>query len=486
MPEGDIRSFYGSPRGSFQQSKQQSGQPAGCNLPKPPGKKQFKGFKRSDRLSSSNSLSATAPKPGNVSSPVVGADTDIVIGSPHRPKDTRQSLPNPEILPAQNVSSLSDLDGTQASISFSSNASQRRIRNGEVVVIDSSETDSDLDDVDALLRRFQSPLERKPAPKSGGDSSATDVGGDISMQDAEHALRQTAKGQSMRSPRATPVLSSGRQTRSSRRASPSKPARQTWRDRARGRYSLDSLAASVAKDRAAQQDLDQALQSIDTSDSRIRALESSTARSTVAGKLDAATLAGMMGGDYDEDGIDRVVHAMERTEAARGMLGWSFFKDDQTAKAPEGAGAKMRRSEAAQHPSRPPKLLAEQFGGINEIEDAWRTGYIAELASFGGVEVDVEMLEWALKHTLSRPERDVHFTYCSLLLSAAAQSRWEFTMDWVKAMFVMLDAQHEALDLGYRLKTVNLASTGSDQTERNWTGLTQVLEIIARMAQAKG
>ena len=183
-------------------------------------------------------------------------------------------------------------------------SSQRVVRKGEVVIRnsdDESDSDMSLGDLDDLLDR------RKPTPRS----SSTEY--DLPLNDSTIRSQHVHKN-----PIASRTRNGG--LRSKARTPQPLPVIPKYR------FSLDSLVAQAEKDDAAEAGAKQARILVEELCEQ-RVTNKSTDNQTweTKGNLDEGLLASMVDSKGDGEIFDRLLHAIQRTEALHQEKSWSFF-----------------------------------------------------------------------------------------------------------------------------------------------------------------
>ena len=180
-------------------------------------------------------------------------------------------------------------------------SSQRIMRNGQVMIQNSegeSDSDDSLADIDVILAT------RRPASPT---SLSTDPG-----------ILSRSMGRSARSDRRNET---GRSTRRLKTERFTPPLPKTIKYK----YSLESLVAQAKKNDAAEAETAQARQLIGTLDDQRAALEVKLSKCKEDLDVNKGLLATVVENHGGDDNIDRLMHAIERTEALHTQITWSFF-----------------------------------------------------------------------------------------------------------------------------------------------------------------
>ena len=184
--------------------------------------------------------------------------------------------------------------GSHASNGPVMTSSQRVTKNGETIIKnsdDESDSDDSLEDLDDLLSNRKSPRISSPPTE----------------------------------PDLPPVSATAQTRHSSRRTGHARSAIKALPVVPKYRFSLDTLVAHAAKDDAAEARAAEARQLVDSLDHRSTALEVKVGKGQVEGNVNKRLLTTLVAQDGDEDNIDRLMHAIERTEALQIQKSWSFF-----------------------------------------------------------------------------------------------------------------------------------------------------------------
>lgn len=264
--------------------------------------------------SRSNTPRATTPQQ-NI--PVTASNDAILVSSQSSALSSLQDLPpsTPDELPnsasedltgrAKECSGALSIEGNETlSQAHVISSSQRIIKNGKVVIRDSdedrSDTDTSLDDIDDLLRGHNARAETSPGSRDELPSiwppPATRL---RTAKSSAHNQARTATATAYQSP--VPI------------ATP------------KYKFSLDALVKKRQQD-------DDSQVIIESAQSLLEGLEERKSLPARTGKnvLDEGLLAAVISDGNDDGGsIDRLMAAIERTEALDQQKVWSFFRDDQ-------------------------------------------------------------------------------------------------------------------------------------------------------------
>lgn len=182
-------------------------------------------------------------------------------------------------------------------------SSQRVVRNGEVMIQNSDESDSSLDDIDDLLARKSAMIVSPP-------------------KEPEAALPSSAKQRDRQS---------GASTRSRTRGAapaPARPSPSSLLQLPRYEFSLDSLEQRSKDDRALEADAAKARTLLDSFEMKKgMAQNDSNSQFRTGVKVDATLLASITNIKGEEGDMDRLMKAITRTEAFHQGNTWSFFDD---------------------------------------------------------------------------------------------------------------------------------------------------------------
>ncbi|KAI4128344.1 MAG: hypothetical protein LQ338_002789 [Usnochroma carphineum] len=302
---------------------------------------------------------------------------------------------------------LSDVALSQAPVISSS---QRITKNGEVVIRDSdedrSDSESSLEDIDDLLGRRKPPAESSsvsedvlppvpspPATRSKSGKSA--VGG--------HTRSAAATANHSPTPIAIPKY----------------------------KFSLNALIKQRRKDEDSRAIIENAQNLL------LEGLEEQKPSSTGTpnAALDENLLATVIKNDDDEGNMDRLMAAIERTDALDQQKTWSFFRDKD-----DGVDA-----EPAECPTVADPYWRSIFDDPLTRQQAFLTGYVGECSSLR--KLPDKLLIWLLGAACHEPRDDLHHSYCQAIRDIGDQVTQSLTVETCNNLLKAIGARPEALDL---------------------------------------
>jgi len=359
-------------------------------------------------------------------------------------------------------STMRDIEGidetpeSPALESFGSNgpvlaSSQRIMRNGEVMIRnsdDESDSDASLEDIDELLAANKRPVSHSSPPTEPDFPS-------LPVQAPARPIRRSGMGHSTRGAKA------GRRFE----ISPPKP-----------KISLDTLVAQAEADDAAEAGIDKARLLIGALDERRDALDLKLAH----GKGDAAVNKSLLASIAKEHGekegkeelIDKLMQAIERTEALERPEAWAFFKTAQAQPLPE-----LPEFPSVERGSPFYRVLSNSSDRQTSIVN----GFLGEVAHKG--RLPDEILEWILDASCIEPTESLRSAYFSILTNAGPRVTPYLDSDAITGLLRRLGATDEALDKDSPVVPFLQLPTHGNQHPPDWTGLRNILKLIAGVAE---
>jgi len=342
--------------------------------------------------------------------------------------------------------------------SFGSNgpilaSSQRFMRNGEVMIRnsdDESDSDLSLDDIDDLLAARRKPVSHSSPPTEPDLPSVP-----LPTQTPARPDRRIGIGRSTRSVKAGRHLD----------ISPPKH-----------KFSLDALVAQAEADDAVQAGIEKARQLIGASDERRMALESKLNHSKGDAEIDTSLLTSIAKEHGEKEGkedfIDKLMQAIERTEALERPETWSFFEKTSEHPAPE-------------LPEFPPvdrkNPLYRVLNSSSDRQTSIVNGFLGEVAHKG--HLPDEILQWILDASCIEAAESLRTAYLSILTNAGAWITPHLDPDMITSLFRKLGATDEALNTDSPIVPFLQMPTHGDQHAPDWTGLRNVLKLLAGVAE---
>lgn len=342
--------------------------------------------------------------------------------------------------------------------SFGSNgpilaSSQRIMRNGEVMIRnsdDESDSDVSLDDIDDLLAARKKPVSHSSPPTEPDLPSVP-----LPTQTPARPNRRSGIARSTRSAKA------------GRRLDISPP---------KHKFSLDALVAQAEAHDAAQAGIEKARQLIGASDERRMALESKLNESKGNTDIDTSLLTSIAKEHGEKEGkedfIDKLMQAIERTEALERPETWSFFERTSAHPAPELPEFPLvdRRNP-----------LYRVLNSSSDCHTSIVNGFLGEVAHKGHLPDDI--LQWILNASCAEPTESLRTAYLSILTSAGAWITPHLHPDTVTRLFRRIGATDEALNTDSPIVPFLQMPTHGDQHAPDWTGLRNALKLLAGVAE---
>ena len=193
---------------------------------------------------------------------------------------------------------------------------------------------------------------------------------DESLEDLDEILsiRKTARISSPPTePDLPPVPSTTQSKPRSRRGRPSKNVTTPLPVAPNCKFSLDTLVAHAVYDDAAEAGAVEARHLVASLDQQRAALEAKVGNGQADGSVDTKLLATMVPHDGDNENIDRLMHAIERTEALQLQKSWSFFDSTRVMDIPQQKDFPIFRQGA---------LWKEVAASKRELYSAWVHVYV--------------------------------------------------------------------------------------------------------------
>ena len=322
-------------------------------------------------------------------------------------------------------------------ISISSIASsQRRTgKDGEEMVIDSDDEDSD----DGELLDLDTLLSSKPlAPKT---------------------LSTPA---SLVSPNTNP-FSSGRNTRGNKSGLSFKPIPTV----PKYKFSLDSLVLKVKKDASHDAEIEEALREAKVSEQTIAAL----AKKESGGEINTDLLASVIHDEKDPDSIERVMKAIKRTEALQRKKRWRFFTQDAS------------NMSVPQFPKMADSPLATILEKSLERDAAIVSGYLEDFAMRN--RLPKHLIAFMLEAAVFEERREFHDAYCSILAHTRQGEAVSggLTIECICQWLSCLGVPDAALAEDYVVKPEIVEPKKAGQlVEKDWTILRNIIRVLRHLA----
>ena len=313
----------------------------------------------------------------------------------------------------------------------------------------------------------------------------TDVGGSISATGSPSTLRGSATIQ--RSPDTSPRRdfmkhkSRSRRDEKGRSLSPKKQWRisrtfgglRSRRDAAISptvlqqqsyKFDLRSLVQQSESDNLSRQQRNETLRAFDDHDHNSKA--SSALLGDREKDQDTALLASVVHDNGDEQSVDRVLLALQRTEAFQQEKRWSFFQKSSTTTCPRRSAPQLR------DPTWGP-LTRDQF----TREQIFLSGFAQEIAPI--VRLSDDFVTWLIEALTFETREDLQTAYLDLLSSIPQQVSSLLTKGRIDELLRELGATDSALDTNEEVKPT---SAISQESRRPPGHVVCVLTLLVQLA----
>ncbi|KAI4163576.1 MAG: hypothetical protein LQ342_002848 [Letrouitia transgressa] len=354
--------------------------------------------------------------------------------------DTAPNNPSREYRTVTTQSDELQFPGSSATIGSSSH---RIVKNGEVVITDSDdeqcESDSSLEDLNNLLAPRRPPVLTTPTSR---------------LEDLDSAQAKPSNGATARKRgrprRASPTILPAQ--------SPNLPAVPKYK------FSLNALLQQSLRDedsRASIAKAKSALASLDGNKDKKPSLDGE--------KLDTDLLSSMVNRHCEEEGdLDRLMLAIQRTEAFHQEKSWSFFEDRM-----ETAGI-----EPPAFPIIQDSPWANTFGETASRQQAFVSGYVGDLAMMA--KLPAETISWIIDSACLERKEDLRYSYCQTLRDIGSQVTHLVDPARLNQVLRRIGTREDALDLGKAIVPV-IASSKTDEPS-DLSRLLPVLDMLNAIA----
>ena len=337
---------------------------------------------------------------------------------------------------------------SSSSLPTAASSSQRLLKHGEIVVTNSdgeSESDNSLAEIDEILRPKQNGMPSSPLTE-------------LDSSEPELPTRTPIRPKPIQIPPPT-----SRRLRSAvKNVERMRPPDKKYK------FSLQKLLDRTERGNAEDEAYKKALSLVNELDSSATVSKPVVDSLEPSEKLTAEALALKIQPKDPED-VDKLVHALQRTEALRTGSSWSFL-----------GGSSM----ACDIPPFPPVESQPWKSWAHEPlnrEIAFLCGNIADLAAIGLLPREVSA--WILDYCLFEPREDLRLAYFLVLEKDAAQLHDLIDPDCLSQIISTLGACSDVLDLDTRITPKVDRSTGSDVDSTNRERLSQYLYLVSRIAR---
>ncbi|KAL9608469.1 MAG: hypothetical protein Q9167_006701 [Letrouitia subvulpina] len=354
--------------------------------------------------------------------------------------DTALNNPSREYRSVTTQSDDLEFSGSSAAIRSSS---QRIVKNGEVIITDSDdeqcESDSSLEDLNNLLAPRASPV---PTTLASWPE-------DLDSAQANPSNGATARKRG-RPRRASPTTLPAQ--------SPHLPALPKYK------FSLNALLQQSLLDESS-------CASITKTKSLLASLEGNKDEKPDLHeeKIDTDLLSSMVNRHYEEGGYsDRLMLAIQRTEAFHQEKSWSFFEDMM-----ETVG-----TEPPAFPTIQDSTWANTIGEIASRQQAFIGGYVGDLATMATL--PAEIILWIIDSACFERRDDLRYSYCQTLRDVGGQITHLVDPARLNQILQRIGAREDALDLGKAI--VPVTATSKTDEPFDLTRLLPVLDMLNAIA----
>ncbi|MCJ1397508.1 hypothetical protein MMC11_000701 [Xylographa trunciseda] len=243
---------------------------------------------------------------------------------------------------------------------------------------------------------------------------------------------------------------------------------------AKYKFSLASLVAKAEQDDATDEGTAKARQLIESLEDRRAALEAKVDEGRGIKDLDIGLLASVVRKEGDDGTIDKLMQAIERTEALSMQKCWSFFEHTPSEKVEE------KVSSPEDFPPNDSSLLP---GSLSNIHIACVNGYLGEVAARG--KLPDELFHWILDTSSTEPTEDLRRAYVSTLSQAEEQAKSNISPSLINMLFRKIGAKKDALNLESPIEPTWRTPIQDDELRAKGhctSGLRNVLKLLSGVA----
>ncbi|KAL8741758.1 MAG: hypothetical protein Q9190_005671 [Brigantiaea leucoxantha] len=287
---------------------------------------------------------------------------------------------------------------------------QRISRNGEIVIKDSddeqSNSDTSLEDINDLLVPPKSLATMLTAPE-------------LQLPRSPHSTSRFKVGDtaSKRKGRRSPIA-----VHNSAMNSKVTP---------KYKFSLETLMQQRLRDETSQATSDRARQMLASLDEK-----EGKKQGVAQGEIDSDLLASVVNGQDEEGGdVDRLMMAVQRTEALHQESVWYFFKDKDEA----------TNTTARDFPTVSDPPWRDVLGETTSRQQAFIGGFARDMATIG--KLPHEVLSWLVDSACFERRDDLRSAYCETLRIVADQITPPVTLSFLNQILMKIGAEADALDI---------------------------------------
>ncbi|KAI9838892.1 MAG: hypothetical protein M1819_004100 [Sarea resinae] len=333
----------------------------------------------------------------------------------------------------------SPIDQPSSSQSLPSHGNQRIVKNGKTIIRSSDDEESDLDSLDDL-NDLLAP-QRPP------------VGADRHLDQNSSTLK---------------VRSRSRRQENSSSIAPSVTPNY--------KFSLDSLVERTVEDVASEAGVAEARAILGPASMRSQRQSGEQTGHTTPGMsrggehAQTQLIASVMNESAEDGHYNRILHAIERTDALYSEKGWYFFEDGPT-------------SETEKYNTFPIKTIHSDAwrGVLNDpasMQQSFLSGFVRDMAPM--IPLPDEMMLWILEELSFEPRIDLRQAYISTCKSCEAQMQSLLQPPRIRKLFQNLGATSEAVDLTQ--KAIPRSRKAHGLQEYDWSRTVSVITLLGTSA----
>ncbi|KAL9045040.1 MAG: hypothetical protein Q9214_001867 [Letrouitia sp. 1 TL-2023] len=374
---------------------------------------------------------------------LVSSQSSALSSLPRSTPSAPDTAPNNPSREYHTVTTQSDELGFPGSSATIGSSSQRIVKNGEVVITDSDdeqcESDSSLEDLNQLLAPRRSPVLTTPASWPEDLDSAQE-------NPSNGATVQKRGGLKRAPPTKLPAQS------------PNLPAVPKYK------FTLNALLQQSLRDENSRASITKAkslLASLDRNNDEKPSLDGE--------KLDTDLLSSMVNRHYEEEGdLDRLLLAIQRTEAFHQEKSWSFFEDMM-----EIAG-----TEPPTFPIIQDSTWANTLSKTALRQQAFVSGYVGDLAMM--TKLPAEIISWIIDCACFERRDDLRYSYCQTLRDIGGKVTHLVDSTRLNQILQRIGAREDALDLGKAI--VPVIATSKPDEPSDLARLLPILDMLNAIA----
>ncbi|KAI9852822.1 MAG: hypothetical protein M1838_005043 [Thelocarpon superellum] len=244
--------------------------------------------------------------------------------------------------------------------------------------------------------------------------------------------------------------------------------RQPTRSIVRPQYrnSIASLVGQTEKDAASEAEVAKAKIIIDQDSSLARTHAATASTAPKGGATDDSLLASVVAADREGSEVQKIMHAMQRTEALNRTKVWFFFKERTSEKAstPPPFPAKVLRNRGWQ------SLLKDR----SSRQITFLSGLVAEMVLHDPL--PDELIRWMFYELCHESRADLIVAYQTTLGSCSDQITRLLEPDAMDGLLACLQATPEAIDLMQEIHPMPEGRSNDDR--RDWMALRSVIAVM--------